>query len=248
MTAFLLGGLGFGFGAIAGSFAATVVTRWPRGDSVSRGRSCCDGCGRQLRTLELIPLLSWATQRGRCRHCAAPIDRRHPAVELAAALVAASAFVAHGPFLGLVSAIFGLWLLTLFCLDLEHQWLPDRLTLPLIPAGLAAAWAGFGPPLADRAAGAAAGFAALWLIARAYEAVRKRRGMGGGDPKLLAAIGAWIGWMSLPFVLVGASVLGLAAVVAIRAGGKSVTGATRLPLGSLMAAAAWPIWLYAARV
>jgi leader peptidase (prepilin peptidase)/N-methyltransferase len=248
MTALLLGGIGFGFGAIAGSYAATILTRWPRGASASRGRSHCDGCKRQLRAAELVPLLSWAAQRGRCRRCRTRIDPRHPAVELAAALVAASAFIAQGPVAGLAGAIFGLWLLTLFCLDLEHQWLPDALTLPLIPAGLAAALAGIGPPLADRAAGAAAGFAVLWLIARAYEAVRKRRGMGGGDPKLLAAIGAWLGWTALPFVLLGASLLGLAAILAMRARGKDVTGATRLPLGSLMAAAAWPIWLFAAHV
>jgi hypothetical protein len=88
-------------------------------------------------------------------------------------------------------------------MDVEHEWLPDRLTWPLLVAGLAAAWGGFGPPLESRLIGAAAGFAALFLIARLYSLLRGREGLGGGDPKLFAAIGAWLGWTQLPFVLVG---------------------------------------------
>ena len=102
------------------------------------------------------------------------------------------------------TALFGWWLLLIALLDLEHQWLPDRLTLPLIPLGLAAAWAGFGPPLIERAAGAAIGWAVLFLIAMLYRQARGREGMGGGDPKLLAAIGAWVGAFQLPFILLGA--------------------------------------------
>ena len=148
--------------------------------------------------------------------------------------------------LAAVTALLGLWLLTLAVLDVEHHWLPDRLTLPLIALGLVAAWAGFGPPLAERAAGAAFGWAALVLIAFAYRRLRGREGMGGGDPKLLAALGAWLGGYQLPFVLVGAGLLGLAAAVLMRLRGEQVHAATRLPLGALMAVAAWPIWLVVA--
>ena len=108
------------------------------------------------------------------------------------------AALAHPLPLGLVTAVLGWWLLLPAALDLEQQWLPDRLTLPLIPLGLAAAWAGFGPPLAERAAGAAIGWAALALIACSTACLRGRDGMGGGDPKLFAAIGAWLGAWNLP--------------------------------------------------
>jgi leader peptidase (prepilin peptidase)/N-methyltransferase len=131
-------------------------------------------------------------------------------------------------------------------LDLIHHWLPDRLTLPLIPLGLLAAWGGFGPPLEERAIGAAAGFAVLWIIAFAYRRLRKREGMGGGDPKLFAALGAWLGWTQLPFVLLGAGLFGLAAIALMRARGRRVSAADRLPLGTLMVLAAWPVWLVAA--
>lgn len=207
------------------------------------GRSRCDGCGRTLRAIELVPILSWAVQRGRCRSCRARVDGRHVAVEIAAAAVGLVAALAFPWPMALATALLGWWLLILAALDVEHHWLPDTLTLALIPAGLAAAWLGLGPPLVDRIAGAALGGLALWLIAIGYQAVRGREGMGGGDPKLLAAIGAWVGLFNLPFVLLGAGLLGLASVVAMAARGVAVSAATRLPLGALMAVAAWAIWL-----
>lgn len=234
-------------GAIAGSFAATLLIRWPQRLPASRGRSRCDGCSAPLGVLELVPVLSYAAQGGRCRHCAAPVDPRHPAFEVAAAAVGALAFVAApDPAAAFAGALFGWWLLLIAALDFEHHWLPDRLTLPLIPAGLALAMAGVGPPLADRIGGAAAAGAGLWLIGLAYRAARKRRGLGGGDPKLLAGIGAWLGWAPLPFVLLGASCIGLAAVLLMQQRGQEVRATSRLPFGTLLAAAAWPLWFYAA--
>lgn len=230
-------------GAIAGSFIATILIRWPQGRSVLSGRSRCDACDAPLGPVALVPVLSYALQRGRCRHCRARIDPRHLAVELAAGLVGMAAIAAHPLPLALVTAALGWWLLAIALLDLDHHWLPDRLTLPLVPLGLAAAWAGFGPPLAERAAGAAIGWAALALIARAYRAVRGREGMGRGDPRLMAALGAWVGAWQLPAVLLGAGLLGLAAVLAMRLRGQDVTATTRLPLGTLLALAAWPVWL-----
>jgi len=238
--------IGGGLGLIVGSFLASASIRWPQGRGVARGRSKCDACGATLGPAELLPLLSFVIQRGRCRRCAAAIDRRHPAIELAAALLGAVAMVAHPDWLGLISAAFGWWLLLIAILDLEHQWLPDRLTLPLIPLGLAAAWAGFGLPLAGRALGAVIGWGALWLIAALYRRLRAREGMGGGDPKLLGAIGAWIGALLLPFILIGAGLLGLVAVLAMRLRGETVAATTRLPLGTLMAVSAWPVWLVTA--
>ena len=109
--------------------------------------------------------------------------------------------------LGLAGALFGWVLLTLALLDAGHFWLPDKLTLPLLLLGLAIVNE---PPLLHRLIGAAAGYAVLALIALAYRAARGREGLGGGDPKLLAAIGAWLGWQALPFVLLAASLAGLA--------------------------------------
>jgi leader peptidase (prepilin peptidase) / N-methyltransferase len=244
---FLLGeAAAFVLGAIAGSFIATIAIRWPRGQSALAGRSACDACDASLGPAELVPLLSYAAQRGRCRRCGAKIDPRHPAIELTAAVLGAVALAAHPLPLALVTALFGWWLLAIALLDLEHQWLPDRLTLPLLALGLAAAWAGFGPPFGERAAGAAIGWAALVLIAWAYRRLRGREGMGGGDPRLMGALGAWVGAWQLPAILLGAGLLGLAAVAAMRLRGEAVTATSRLPLGTLMALAAWPVWLVVA--
>ena len=233
-------------GLIAGSFLATALIRWPRGESAARGRSRCDACAMPLWLGELIPILSHALLRGRCRHCGARIDPRHLAVELAAATVGLVAMAAHPWPLGAVTALLGWWLLLAAMLDLERQWLPDRLTLPLIPLGLLAAWAGFGPPPIERAIGAAAGWAALFLIALLYRRLRGREGMGGGDPKLLGALGAWVGAWYLPVILLGAGLFGLGAVLLMRLRGEEVSGSSRLPLGTLMILAAWPVWLVVA--
>ena len=235
--------IGAGLGLVAGSFLAAAAMRWPQGRGVARGRSACDACAAPLGPGELVPLLSYAIQRGRCRRCGARIDPRHPAIELAAAAMGAVALAVHPGPLGPVTALLGWWLLLIAIIDLEHLWLPDRLTLPLIPLGLLAAWAGLGPPLPERLAGAAIGWAALFLIAWLYRALRGREGMGGGDPRLLGAIGAWVGAWQLPAILLGAGLLGLAAVLLIRLRGEAVTAASRLPLGTLMALAAWPVWL-----
>jgi len=238
--------IGAGLGLIAGSFVAAASMRWPAGRSVVRGRSACDHCAAPLGPAELIPLLSWAIQRGRCRRYGAKIDPRHPAIELAAAVLGAAALAAFPGPLGAVTALLGWWLLLIAIIDLEHLWLPDWLTLPLIPLGLAAAWGGFGPPLPERAAGAAIGWAALFAIAWLYRRLRGREGMGGGDPRLFAAIGAWVGAWQLPAILLGAGLFGLAAVAAMRLRGEAVTATSRLPLGTLMTLAAWPVWLVVA--
>jgi leader peptidase (prepilin peptidase)/N-methyltransferase len=239
--------LAFVLGAAIGSFLATILIRWPQGRSVVAGRSACDKCGRTLEARDLLPILSWSLARGRCRTCGTRIDRRHLAAEAGAAMIGIAAILAHPMPLAAVTAILGWWLFLLAALDLEHEWLPDRLTWPLLAAGLAAGWGGFGPSFDSRLIGAAAGFVALFLIAQGYRALRGREGLGGGDPKLFAAIGAWLGWTQLPFVLVGAGLLGLAALLLKRVRGRTVRATDRLPLGTLMALAAWPIWIVISR-
>lgn len=234
---------GAGLGAVVGSFLATILIRWPQERSALNGRSACDGCGAGLRPSELVPILSFAAARGKCRRCGAAIDVRHLFIEIAAAVIGAAALIAHPGAGGFVTASFGWWLLLIAALDAQHQWLPDRLTLPLIVAGIATAAIDIGPLLDSRLIGAVAGFVALWAIAAAYRAARGREGLGGGDPKLLAALGAWLGWPQLPYVLLGAGLLGLAALLLARLRGAAVSATDRLPLGTLMALAAWPIWL-----
>jgi leader peptidase (prepilin peptidase)/N-methyltransferase len=115
--------------------------------------------------------------------------------------------------------------------------------MPLIALGFAFAWATEHPSLSDSLIGATAGFFALFLVGIAYRLIRGREGLGGGDSKLLAAIGAWLGWTMLPFVLLLASLTGLFAILAARARGEPVTAIDRFPFGAFLAVAAWPLWL-----
>lgn len=239
----VLGGL---LGLVIGSFLATLLIRWPKGENALAGRSRCDACGKALGPLELIPILSWLVRRGRCRACRAWIDPRHPAMELAAAMIGVVAALAHPLPLALVTAGLGWWLLLTAALDLEAHWLPDLLTLPLIALGLLAAWAGFGPPLAERLWGAAIGWAVLEAIRLGYRLSRGRDGMGGGDPKLFAAAGAWVGAWNLPVILLCAGLLGIAAALTMILRKQKVAATTRMPLGTLIALALWPAWLLVA--
>lgn len=234
-------GLGV-LGAIVGSFLATLVIRWPQERSVVGGRSACDGCGRTLRAFELVPLISAFAARGRCRTCGAPIDPRHWQIELGClALGMISGFAVSGP-AGVAGAVFGWLLLASAALDVAEFWLPDRLTATLAVAGVASI-AVAPPAWPDRVIGGVAGFASLWLIAFAYRRLRGRDGLGGGDPKLFGAIGLWVGWAMLPFVLLLACVVGLGSVLVARLRGQGVTGGDWVPFGALMAIAAYPVWL-----
>ncbi|WP_174291128.1 prepilin peptidase [Sphingomonas bacterium] len=235
-------GLGL-LGAILGSFVATLVVRWPQGRSVLRGRSACDGCGRTLGGLELVPIVSFALQRGRCRSCGAAIDPRHPTVELLAlGIGAASGWAAPG-LEGVAGAVFGWLLLALGGLDLAALWLPDRLTAILAAAGLAAGLLGVEPLLADRLIGSVAGFGSLWLVGWSFHRLRGRQGLGGGDPKLFGAIGLWLGWRLLPAVLLIACLVGLGVAAWRLLLGRRVAGSDAMPLGTLLALAAYPAWL-----
>lgn len=230
-------------GLIVGSFLATLVIRWPEGRSVARGRSACDACGKLLWWWELLPLLSALASRGRCRGCGARIDPRHSLIEAACGVIGAvSGWVAPGV-VGAGGAVFGWLLVALAALDVAELWLPDALTAPLALAGVATGLLGAEPPLVDRAIGGAAGYGVLALVAFGYRRWRGRDGLGGGDPKLMGAIGLWLGWRMLPFALLLASAAGLAAVLAARVAGREVGRDTPVPFGALLAAAAYPLWL-----
>lgn len=226
----------------AGSVLGVWIRRLPAGRPIAWDRSRCETCGHVLRPAELIPVASYLWQRGRCRHCGARIAPVHLLVELAAVAVALSAAcMGGGPAPLWLGCAFGWTLLALGWIDWTHLHLPDVLTLPLLLAGLAAtAW--LQPDMAfDHAAAAALAFVAMRLLAFGYRTWRKREGLGGGDAKLLAAIGAWVGIAGLGPVLLGAAVLGL--LVAPLRGG--LRAATVIPFGTCLAGAAWVVWLVA---
>ncbi|MBK5264022.1 MAG: prepilin peptidase [Alphaproteobacteria bacterium] len=234
---------GFVLGAIIGSFLATLVLRWPQERSVLAGRSVCDGCGRMLGAIDLVPLFSAIILCGKCRTCGARIDWLHFGVELGCALAGAVALWLAPGIEGLGWAVFAWLLIVLAVLDYRHFWLPDALTLPLAFLGLTLGTWVNGVTLADRVIGAAAGYGALMVIAVGYRHLRGREGMGGGDPKLLGAIGAWMGWPVLPLLLVIASVTALLTIGLGAARGRGVTSTTRIPLGTFLAVAAFPAWI-----
>lgn len=225
--------IGGSLGLLLGSFIALVTARWPQGDTIL-GRSRCDRCGERLGALELVPVLSHIILRGRCRHCGLVIAARHWQIELAAAVIGAGLLWRFPALEGLLLALAGWWLLALLILDAEHQWLPDALTLPLILFALLLP----GLPLEQRLWGAGLGFAGLWLVGFAYKRLRGRDGLGGGDPKLLAGLGALLGGWSLPFLVSGAAGLGLALAGWDHFRGRDVNAMTRLPFGALLAGVA----------
>jgi len=219
-----------------GSFLGTLVLRLPENRPVLFGRSACEACGTPLGARELVPVLSWLVQRGRCRHCGGRVSACYPAVELAALVVAIWAATETGGAALLFSCLLGWGLLALALLDARHFWLPDVLTLPLLAIGLAAAaWL---DPAAWQwhAAGAAVGYGVFTAIAWLYRRIRGSDGLGGGDAKLLAVAGAWLGLPALPPVVLGAAVGGLALAAATRS--------RRVALGVPLAATIWALWLY----
>lgn len=230
-------------GLIFGSFIATVALRWPEGRSALRGRSECDSCHRVLRAHELVPLFSYALQRGRCRACGGAIHPGHPGVEIAGALVGVAAGLVAPGWEGVAGAVFGWLLLALAALDLAAFWLPNILTGLLAVTGIVDGLF-FDPGWPDRILGGLLGFGLLYLVAFTYAHVRGREGLGGGDPKMFGGIGLWLGATMLAPVLLAASLIGLAAALAIRISGRKMEMTSRLPLGTLLAVAAFPAWLY----
>jgi len=179
-------------------------------------RSACPQCGRKITALENIPLLSWLRLRGKCAGCGAPISVRYPLVELAGGLIAAYAVLRFGPTVTALGAMLMCWcLVSLAAIDLDTQMLPDDLTLPLLWAGLAFNLASTFAPLAAAVIGAIAGYGALWAVYWVFKLITGKEGMGYGDFKLLAAIGAWLGWQALPLVILLSSVVGALVGIAL---------------------------------
>ena len=200
-------------------------------------RSACPSCGHTIRAIENVPVLSWLALRGRCSACRARISPRYPIVELAAGALALAAVWRFGPtWTGFAACLF-LWsLLALAFIDADTQLLPDDLTLPLLWGGLVANLFGMFVPLASAVIGAIAGYLSLWTVYWLFKLIRGKEGMGHGDFKLLAALGAWLGWPMLPQIVLVSSVLGaVGGIAAIVARGRD--RAAPLPFGPWLAGA-----------
>lgn len=220
---------GFVIGAVIGSYLATILWRWPIGQSASHGRSRCDACQRRLAWFEIIPLIGRALARGRCSACGRVIGWQHTQIESACALLGALCFAAGVPWLAPLA-----WILTLLAwFDARFLWLPNKLVASAAIFALAAT--PLTPqPLVERLIGGGIGFGTLWGIATVYRRFRGREGLGGGDAKLFGAIGLWVGPLNLPMVLLIACALGLADVAA-RHLRKHDLSSVKLPLGLYLA-------------
>ncbi len=249
-------------GLVVGSFLNVVIHRLPqmmqrdwqaqcaelRGETpparekltLALPRSRCPQCGHPISALENIPILSWLALRGRCRGCKAPISVRYPLVEAATGLLSAYAGWHFGLTLAAAGALLFVWaMLALTFIDFDTQLLPDDITLPLLWAGLlinlGGEHVGF-TDLTSAVIGAMAGYLALWCVYWGFKLATGKEGMGYGDFKLLAAIGAWLGWQMLPLTilfssLVGA-IVGIALIIFTRRG-RDIP----IPFGPYLAAA-----------
>jgi leader peptidase (prepilin peptidase)/N-methyltransferase len=179
-------------------------------------RSRCPHCGHPISALENIPVLSYLCLRGKCRVCRAPISPRYPLIELAAGLLGVAAAWRFGPGVPAAAAALLLWaLLALAMIDFDTQLLPDSITLPLLWSGLLFNLSGQFVPLPQAVIGAMAGYLALWSVYWLFKLLTGKEGMGYGDFKLLAALGAWLGWIMLPVIVLMASLVGATVGIAL---------------------------------
>lgn len=243
-------------GLIAGSFLNVVISRLPkmlewewqqqcaesRGDTIEgpyniiTPRSACPHCGHKMRILESIPLVSYALSRGRCARCHASISLRYPVVEVLTGFI--SGFIAWRfsySFEVLPALIFAWAMIALAFIDMETQLLPNEITLPLLWAGLLVNLNGSFTDIRSAVIGAAAGYFVLWLVYMCFKLITGREGMGYGDFKLLAVIGAWLGWQMLPLVILlsslTATIAGIGLIVIAKYGRQVV-----IPFGPYLVA------------
>lgn len=227
------------FGLVVGSFLNVCIYRLPLDQSIMWPASRCTTCGRSLSWYENVPVLSYLALRAHCRGCGQHISAMYPIVELTTAGVFVLLYWHFGltPLLA-VRLLFACAMIVLFVIDLQHQILPNEITLPGIVVGLAASVV-LEPGWRDALIGAVAGGGFLWLLAWSYERLRHQEGLGFGDVKMLAMIGAFLGWklmlLTLVFASFAGSLVALALMVARRADWQS-----RLPLGTFLALAAVP--------
>ncbi len=230
-------------GLVVGSFLNVCIYRLPRGESIAFPASHCTTCGRSLAWFENVPVVAWLALRGKCRSCGERISIIYPVVELVAAVIAVVLYLHFGLSVLFVSRlVFAFALIVLFAVDLQHRILPNVITVPGIVVGFL--FSLVGPPDAPGWVGSLAGLLAgglsLFLLAEAYYRIRGEEGLGMGDVKMLAMIGAFLGWKLMLLTLVLSSFLGSIVgllMIATRTGGLkyALPFGTFLALGALVA-------------
>jgi leader peptidase (prepilin peptidase)/N-methyltransferase len=199
----------FVFGAVVGSFLNVCIYRLPRSESIVFPASHCPGCGRVIRPYDNVPILSYLVLRGRCRTCGTRISPQYPVVELTNALLTMFLFLKFGFSLTfLFLFIFCSALVVITFIDLEHRIIPDVISLPGIVVGFISSFFLNWLSWQNSLIGIIAGGGSLFLVAFIYQIITKKEGMGGGDIKLLAMMGAFLGWMAVPFIIFTSSLVG----------------------------------------
>jgi len=249
-------------GLVMGSFLNVVIYRLPLMLEARWRRDCCEllelpgekeeqkltlatpnshcpHCRAPIRPWQNIPVLSYVLLRGRCANCGVGISLRYPTVELVAGLMTLALGWQFGPGPALLGAMLLTWaLIALTMIDFDHKLLPDDITLPLLWAGLACNLAGWFTDLESAVLGAMAGYLVLWAVYWLFKLATGKEGMGYGDFKLLAALGAWLGWQALPLIILLSSLVGAVCGIALmiaRKRGREVP----IPFGPYLAAAGW---------
>jgi len=224
----------FFFGLILGSFMNVCIYRMPLKKSIVRPPSHCPHCGERIRFYDNIPVISYLLLMGKCRYCRQAISWRYPAVEAIAGCLSLALFIRFGfGYQYFLFLLFVTILVTISFIDLRHKIIPDAISLPGIALGLGSSF--FLPHITwvDSLVGVVAGGGILFLVAVIYERFTKKEGMGGGDIKLLAMIGAWMGWRSLPLILLVSSLSGsIIGFVYLLSSGKGYRA--RIPFGPFL--------------
>lgn len=231
-------------GTAVGSFLNVCIARLPAGESIVSPPSHCPRCQMQIAPYDNIPLLSYALLRGRCRGCGLPIAWRYPAVEALTGLlyVIVIAWFGWSAWAG-ASLLFVSALVVVTFIDLDHQIIPDEISLPGIVIGFLIALSGVGPPWLDSLLGILLGGGTLWAVAAGYEWLRGQEGMGGGDIKLLAMIGAFLGWRAVLVTLMVGSLTG-AVVGGARIAFRRADSQVPIPFGPFLAFGAFVALLF----
>lgn len=207
--------------------------------SLALPASHCPHCKHALSLRDNIPLVSYVLLRGRCRFCQQAISARYPVVELLCAIVTVAIVHLYGFGWASVGGLILSWaLIALAVIDLETGLLPDQLTLSLVWLGLLFSVNGYYVAADQAIIGVVLGYLSLWIINRGFKAIAKKDGLGYGDMKLTAALGGWIGWQSLPLLLLAASLVGLLVNLVALATGR-IHGGQQIPFGPYLAAAGW---------
>ena len=257
----------FPLGLIVGSFLNVVVYRLPLMMESQWRRDCCEllevdekedeikltlstpnshcpHCKAPVKPWHNIPVLSYVALRGRCANCGAKISLRYPLVELVTGLMTLALGIMLGASLAMLGALFLTWaLITLTLIDVDHQLLPDDITLPLLWLGLVFNLFATYTTLSSAVIGAIAGYGILWSVYWGFKLLTGKEGMGYGDFKLLAALGAWLGWQSVPLIILLSSLVGAIigiGLILLKKRGKDIP----MPFGPYLAIAGWVALLW----